>query len=121
MSLEDYETRQRIGGRVAQRAGPSSRPDTHGSRTLTVENDNSESREPVGVLHLRGTNDLSRDMAQREAPPPARRVVWTEDTVDNEGMGKKKSKSMFALTNSLLYLPQATSFRRVLIRELWCE
>lgn len=120
MSLEDHETRQRIGGIVAQRAGPSSPPDTHGSRTLTVESNNSESREPVGVLHLRGAENFSWDTTQREAAP-ARRVVWTEDTVDNEGMGKKKSKSMFALTNSLLYLPQATSFRRVLVRELWCE
>ena len=35
----------------------------------------------VGVLHLRG--------GRRRGP----RVAWTEDVVDNEGMGKKKSKS----------------------------
>ncbi|WVQ80787.1 hypothetical protein IAT38_002892 [Cryptococcus sp. DSM 104549] len=35
---------------------------------------------PVGVLRLRG------------APTKQRKVVWSEGTVDNEGMGKKKSK-----------------------------
>lgn len=34
----------------------------------------------MGTLRLR---------ARRQAP----RVTWTEDVVDNEGMGKKKSKS----------------------------
>ncbi|UZJ51150.1 hypothetical protein CBS101457_000470 [Exobasidium rhododendri] len=34
----------------------------------------------AGVLRLRGGGNT-------------RRVVWTEETVDNEGMGKKKSKS----------------------------
>lgn len=37
--------------------------------------------EPQGVLRLRGGHSS------------ARRVVWTEDTVDNEGLGRKKSKS----------------------------
>ena len=35
----------------------------------------------AGVLHLRGDRH------------PGTRVTWTEDVVDNEGMGKKKSKS----------------------------
>lgn len=34
-----------------------------------------------GVLRLRGGHSS------------ARRVVWTDDTVDNEGLGRKKSKS----------------------------
>lgn len=35
--------------------------------------------------------------------PKARkpRVVWADDTVDNEGMGKKKSKSEFGEQSSL--------------------
>ena len=37
--------------------------------------------EPVGVLKLRG------------GPSRRQKVVWSEETVDNEGMGKKKSKS----------------------------
>ncbi|WWC70121.1 uncharacterized protein I206_104068 [Kwoniella pini CBS 10737] len=35
---------------------------------------------PAGVLKLRG------------GPLKKQRVVWTDETVDNEGMGKKKSK-----------------------------
>lgn len=67
------------------------RPDQHnqdGSRTITVQDTNAENSTvpstqeapPVGVLHLRATDNTSK------------RVVWSEGTVDNEGMGKKKSK-----------------------------
>jgi protein phosphatase 1 regulatory subunit 11 len=62
-----------------------------GSRTLTQtanpargaggDTNNGEPSEPVGVLKLRG------------GPSRRQRVVWSEGTVDNEGMGKKKSKS----------------------------
>ncbi|KAK1924332.1 phosphatase inhibitor-domain-containing protein [Papiliotrema laurentii] len=40
----------------------------------------SETREAVGVLRLRG------------GPARRQRVMWSEGTIDNEGMGKKKSK-----------------------------
>ncbi|GFZ43823.1 hypothetical protein JCM24511_01543 [Saitozyma sp. JCM 24511] len=74
------------------------RPADTGSRTLTISRSatpdlaragtapttasESEAVEspPVGVLRLRGG-------------PTRRRVVWRDDTVDNEGMGKKKSKN----------------------------
>ena len=47
-----------------------------------AENEAGPSTEPpVGVLRLRG------------GPIRRQRVMWTEETVDNEGMGKKKSKS----------------------------
>jgi len=69
-----------------------------GSRTLTQtatpargagENtNNGEPSEPVGVLKLRG------------GPSRRQKVVWSEETVDNEGMGKKKSKSAFDVTSS---------------------
>lgn len=69
-----------------------------GSRTLTQtaatardagQNENNGGpSEPVGVLKLRG------------GPSRRQRVVWSEGTVDNEGMGKKKSKSRFCLTSS---------------------
>jgi len=62
-----------------------------GSRALTEtatparrageEINNGEPSESVGVLKLRG------------GPSRRQRVVWSEGTVDNEGMGKKKSKS----------------------------
>jgi protein phosphatase 1 regulatory subunit 11 len=82
-----------------------------GSRTLTQtatpargageDTNNGEPSEPVGVLKLRG------------GPSRRQKVVWSEETVDNEGMGKKKSKSAFKsramlvtwLTSSLLYIP----------------
>jgi hypothetical protein len=67
-----------------------------GSRTFTVisappiHNDDDDSElgnsvpsGPVGVLRLRGAPK------QRSR----RRVVWGEDVIDNEGCGKKKSKS----------------------------
>lgn len=74
----------------------SARPNTHGSRTMTITptidseagpsttsppSSRSETPSSVGVLRLRG------------APTRRQRVMWTTDTVDNEGMGKKKSKS----------------------------
>lgn len=35
--------------------------------------------------------------------PADRRVVWTEDTVDNEGLGRKKSKSMCLRSAHLIF------------------
>ncbi|KAF7313149.1 hypothetical protein MKEN_01001100 [Mycena kentingensis (nom. inval.)] len=40
----------------------------------------------VGILRLRGGPTTA------PARPPRRRVVWTDDTVDNEGCGRKSSK-----------------------------
>ncbi|KAI8984133.1 phosphatase inhibitor-domain-containing protein [Mycotypha africana] len=68
---------------------------SHGSRTLTVEDEDEEffdktdsngaseedDQEPFGVLHLRG------DMNARR-----RLIHWDESVVDNEHMNKKKSK-----------------------------
>lgn len=66
---------------------PNTQPDS-GSRTLTQtgappqEGNAGGPSEPVaGVLKLRG------------GPSRRQKVVWREDTIDNEGMGKKKSKS----------------------------
>ena len=72
---------------------------------------------PTGTLHLHG--------GPRNRP----RVVWNEDVVDNEGLGRKKSKSALhqlrgkkqnrtrtidaAFIFSLLYLPQAKTVRRI--------
>ncbi|KAL0093803.1 phosphatase inhibitor-domain-containing protein [Phycomyces blakesleeanus] len=67
-------------------AGPS-----HGSRTLTVEEtyesdqDNvasNGSEEEVGVLRLRGDMTVRRPRA----------IQWDENVVDNEHLGRKKSK-----------------------------
>ncbi|SAM02047.1 hypothetical protein [Absidia glauca] len=62
-----------------QTASPS-----HGSRTLTETTHNRSPSPPddIGVLRLRG------DMTARQPPV----VRWDDDVVDNEHMGKKKSK-----------------------------
>ena len=74
---------------LARRGGPSNSAPTDGSRTITLrdsqpneEDDGSRSGEEIGSLQLRG--------ARRRTGP---RVIWSEDVVDNEGMGKKSSKS----------------------------
>ena len=75
--------------------GESSRPCSNGSATITVQGDNQvngrqgSARSNIGTLRLRATDD---DDPQRPRQR-LRGVVWTDDTVDNEGCGKKKSKS----------------------------
>jgi hypothetical protein len=58
----------------------------------------------VGVLRLRG------------GPRNTQRVVWREDVVDNEGCGKKSSKSMLPPLFSSLSLV-AFSLRRLQVTE----
>ncbi|CAK9781147.1 unnamed protein product [Cutaneotrichosporon oleaginosum] len=80
----------------ARATAQQARPDNHGSRTITITpttdteagpstgsppTSRSETPSSVGVLRLRG------------APARRQHVMWTSDTVDNEGLGKKKSKS----------------------------
>jgi hypothetical protein len=94
---------------------------TNGSRTITLTTTSapsgtgshsdvdSNSRPPDGVLRLRG------GPRRRDGP----RVTWGEEVVDNEGCGKKKSKSILfcsfvaarLLRSSLLHLPQAATLR----------
>lgn len=77
------------------RAG-SSRSNSHGSRTLTIESNATPDSDSfadahVGTLYLQGPRSDNQNMPTRRRS--GHRVVWTEDTVDNEGCGKKKSKS----------------------------
>jgi protein phosphatase 1 regulatory subunit 11 len=71
---------------VAQ-SGPSSAMSREGSRTALVVQDPVEQRDasapPAGTLRLRG--------GPRNGP----RVAWDEAVVDNEGLGRKKSKSTY--------------------------
>ena len=82
---------------------------TAGSSTVTVTPATAETgagpsqppRNTVGVLKLRG------------GPSRRQRVVWSDETVDNEGMGKKKSKSTSQSCDadaSLLHIPQTKGF-----------
>ncbi|GAK63339.1 uncharacterized protein PAN0_003c1543 [Moesziomyces antarcticus] len=66
------------------------------SRTLTVDHAPASHTQPhdVGILRLR-PEPRSRpglDQTSNSASGSTRRVVWTEETVDNEGLGRKKSK-----------------------------
>lgn len=79
---------------LATRAGPSTVVPSDGSRTLTVTD--AQPLEDVGSgEEERGTRSdgnvvgVLRLRARGQGP----RVAWTEDVVDNEGLGKKKSKS----------------------------
>ena len=54
----------------------------------------------VGVLRLRGGpgaqyGGSSKSKGKEKEKPKRKGVVWAEEVVDNEGMGKKKSKSAF--------------------------
>lgn len=60
-------------------------PTTSATRTQVQEDD-------VRVLHLRPSAPDSRQQPPLNRPRPSPRVRWTDDVVDNEDMGKKKSK-----------------------------
>ncbi|KAJ5808930.1 hypothetical protein N7474_010199 [Penicillium riverlandense] len=63
---------------LSSRSLPQTTTETRDSSTLRVS----------GTLRLRG-EDASSTSAE---PSPARHIRWSEDVVDNEGMGKKSSK-----------------------------
>ena len=91
-----------------------------GSRTITILDSNPR-EDSSGEDHPSGPSSVAL-LRLRGGPRRTRqRVAWDEDVVDNEGAGKKKSKSLFAISQkyiithliclffhllSLLYLPQ---------------
>ena len=80
---------------TATRNGPSTSSPGDGSRTMTITNnptreetgdeqgDEPEGSQIIGTLRL------------RTGRHPGPRVAWDEDVIDNEGFGKKKSKSKY--------------------------
>ena len=56
---------------MQERSGSTTQLETSGEASPTIE----------GVLHLRSL----------QASPTQQHVRWTDDTIDNENMGKKKS------------------------------
>ncbi|EWC45712.1 hypothetical protein DRE_05049 [Drechslerella stenobrocha 248] len=101
-----------------QREPPTASVITTTEPDLTGDNQVRE-RSVDGILRLRGASDMRM---QR------RRVTWTEEVVDNEGLGKKKTKSttipqmnsssrppmLTALQYSMLHICQAPQIRRVI-------
>ena len=69
---------------AASSRSTSQMPASFGSQTVTATN--SPSPEPELVLRLRGAHDTTTSTSRR------RRIQWAEGTVDNEGLGRKKSK-----------------------------
>ena len=106
----------------AARMNPRTMSPADGSRTVIVTDSNPREEDEEasgpglggrdeegrvdGVLHLRG--------GRRTRP----NVRWTEDTVNNEGMGKKSSKSEFYLDASLIFGMQFSS-RLLRLRLPW--
>jgi len=77
---------------LVPQSGPSSSMSREGSRTALIVQNTTEQRDaappeltagrpPPGTLRLRG------------GPRASPHVAWDEDVVDNEGLGRKKSKS----------------------------
>ena len=68
------------------------------SRTATPSRDTGshtiEETRPNPVLRLSAPSGVLRLRAE---PEERRHIQWAEDVIDNEGMGKKSSKGMFAL------------------------
>ena len=62
------------------------------------------------VLRLRGAaTDVERGDGEGSE---RRRIQWAEDVIDNEGMGKKKSKGMIFISSSLSII--------IIIWVSWC-
>ncbi|KAI9671800.1 MAG: hypothetical protein M1831_003328 [Alyxoria varia] len=63
-------------------------PAASATTTTTASDPSNPDNIPAGpTLRLRGADSNTRERGERN-----RRVQWAEDVVDNEGMGKKKSK-----------------------------
>lgn len=72
---------------------PPNAPSSH-SQLQTVpqaSGDSSPNLRISGTLRLRGENNPTAAETDQEGRS-ARRIKWSEDVVDNEGMGKKSSK-----------------------------
>lgn len=85
-----------------QLRGGATRPAPQGSRTLTLQETDIDNSTPsssdaaVGTLRLNGSSaSTSTSERTNTATETGRHVVWSEDTIDNEGAGKKKSKSEY--------------------------
>lgn len=88
---------------LATRPGPSTSAPTDGSRTMVLHDSQplEEGPDLVGSgdeEERDGESGVVGTLSLRGGPRSRQRVAWTEDVVDNEGMGKKKSKSMFNST-----------------------
>lgn len=73
------------------RRGPATSAPGDGSRTITIH-DSQPVEEPSGDS---GGDGSQPTLQLRGGPRSKGKVAWDADVVDNEGCGRKKSKSMF--------------------------
>ena len=66
-------------------------PAASGSHVLQVPEDQADNR-ISGTLRLRADDRTAASSNAGNEDVTSRRIRWDEDVVDNEGMGKKKSK-----------------------------
>jgi protein phosphatase 1 regulatory subunit 11 len=86
--------------------GTRSGPSPTQTQTQTPEPEVAITRQ--AVLHLRGAPNLAgrAEVEQDEGGDTRtrRRIQWAEDVVDNEGLGRKKSKGVFEILQSCSYI-----------------
>jgi len=79
-------------------SAPSQLPAEYSSRTLTITPTPTPEAGPSNPDPSNGGGPPNvRVLRLRGGPNRRQKVVWSEETVDNEGMGKKRSKSPFRL------------------------
>lgn len=103
---------------LAARHRPNTAAPGDGSRTMTITNDPTKEEGEDDQGSSNPTGDVVGTLRLRAAPRENKpRVAWNEDVIDNEGCGKKKSKSAsrFYATkrfsnggHSLLHIPQTS-------------
>lgn len=114
---------------LVPQSGPSGAMSREGSRTALVVQNPAEQRDASALPELSGAlAPPAGTLRLRGGPRNGPRVAWDEAVVDNEGLGRKKSKSTYlalekckmlngrivlASVSSLLYLPQTKAVRRV--------
>ena len=76
------------------RRGPQTYNPTDSSRTLTITSDPTQESDEEETVNPEGPNVIGA-LVLKGGDRGRQRVAWGEDVVDNEGCGKKKSKSRF--------------------------
>jgi protein phosphatase 1 regulatory subunit 11 len=77
---------------TATRGRPQTFSPADGARTLTITNDPTQEEDDAANVTSYGGNVIGA-LRLRSGHRHPQHVAWGEDVVDNEGCGKKKSKS----------------------------
>ena len=81
---------------LVSQSGPSSAMSREGSRTALVVQNSTEQRDASALPELSGAlAPPAGTLRLRGGPRNGPRVAWDEAVVDNEGLGRKKSKSTY--------------------------